>query len=555
MLAMVGLVAAVLSPAALSTAALSLISLPNSDRPSYDFHNESCPNLRQMVHDAVEEAIKEDIGVVAGLLRVMFHDCFPQSIRVKVQDTCGPTVSCTDIMNLATREAVMHFEVPGYEVPLGLLDSRAPAPRENVEQLPGPDFNATQLIESFQSRGFDITDVVALSGAHTIGRSSCGSFRNRFGENADFVRWLQGTCARNPNHLQDLDVTTPEKFDNVYYNNLKEGKGVLNSDMALTRDASTSWLVDGFAQDQGWFFSQFGTSMRKMAHLPSEFGRNGEIRNPPASSVPPPSASLITAKLTSSNFLSWKAQILPPLHITKATGYVDGTELPPDRLPADDKGVRAPNPEYATWFRQDQIVLSYLLASLIDEILQQIKLDMAIFRKENLSMADYFAKIRANTDQLAAVGRAMRDEDIITAVINGLDSEYEPLITAATTRLDVMTLGEFYSHAIAFERRREYNAARFRLQTSGSSVNYVTRDNNNPPRGNNNNNNRGKGNYRGKGRDNYGDHGGYNNNARGGDCGNRGGAGNRQQNDYGGNRGGDRGAVEVHALHLDPMPG
>lgn len=78
MLAMVGLVAAVLSPAALSTAAPSLISMPNADRPSYDFHDESCPNLRQMVHDAVEEAVKEDIGVVAGLLRVMFHDCFPQ---------------------------------------------------------------------------------------------------------------------------------------------------------------------------------------------------------------------------------------------------------------------------------------------------------------------------------------------------------------------------------------------------------------------------------------------------------------------------------------------
>ena len=164
--------------------------------------------------------------------------------------------------------------------------------------------------------------------------------------------------------------------------------------------------------------------------LPASFG------GPPASAVPPPSASLITAKLTSSNFISWKAQILPPHRIANATGYVDGTELPPDRLlPADDKGVRAPNPEYATWFCQDQIVLSYLLASLTDEILQQvhrfttsraiwehleemyqthcrasivqIKLDMAIFKKENLSMAEYLA----NADQLDAVGRAMRAED------------------------------------------------------------------------------------------------------------------------------------------------
>ena len=92
---------------------------------------------------------------------------------------------------------------------------------------------------------------------------------------------------------------------------------------------------------------------------------------------------------------------------------------------------------------------------------------MATFQKGNLSMVDDFAKIRANADQLAAVGRAMRDEDIITAVITGLDSDYEALITAATTRIDGMTLGEFYSHAIAFERRREYNAARLHHQIAG----------------------------------------------------------------------------------------
>ncbi|KAM3392406.1 hypothetical protein ACQJBY_013503 [Aegilops geniculata] len=293
--------------------------------------------------------------------------------------------------------------------------------------------------------------------------------------------------------------------------------------------------------------------------LPAAF--NG----PPASTVPSPSASLITAKLTTSNFLLWKAQVLPPLRIAGATGYVDGTLPAPSKLlDPDDKGVRAPNPEYATWFRQDQIVLSYLLASMSDEVLQQvhqletsraiwshveemytihcrasivqIKMDMAVFRKGTLSMADYFAKIRANADQLTAVGRPMRDEDIITAIITGLDSDYEPLITAYTTRPEGMTLGEFYSHAISFDRRREYNAARLHLQHGGSSVNYVARDST----GNTNNSNRGKGNYRGKGRGNSGDRGGYNNNSRGGDRGNRGGGGSRQQGDFGGNRCGDR---------------
>uniref|UniRef100_A0A453A4U3 Retrotransposon Copia-like N-terminal domain-containing protein n=1 Tax=Aegilops tauschii subsp. strangulata TaxID=200361 RepID=A0A453A4U3_AEGTS len=291
------------------------------------------------------------------------------------------------------------------------------------------------------------------------------------------------------------------------------------------------------------------------------------------SSVPPPSASLITAKLTISNYLLWKAQILPPLCIANVTGYVDGTSPSlPRLLPPDDKGERALNPEYDVWYRQDQIFLSYLLASLADDVLQQvirfdtsraiwahleetysancrasvvqIKLDMAKFRKANLSMVDYFAKIRSYVDQLAVAGRPMRDDDIITAVITDLDSDYEPLITAVTTRIDEMTLGELYSHALSFERRREYHVARLHLHVGGSSLNYVARDKN----GNNNNNRGGnRSNYRGKGRGIQGDRGDYDNNNRGGNRGDRGGnrgdrGGNRQQGDYGGNRGGgDRG--------------
>ena len=108
-----------------------------------------------------------------------------------------------------------------------------------------------------------------------------------------------------------------------------------------------------------------------LASLPMPTG----LQAPPSSAVPQPSASLITAKLTSSNYLLWKAQILPPLRIAGVTGYVDGTTPTPDRLlPPDDKGERAPNPEYATWLRQDQIILSYLLASLTDDVLQQVHL-------------------------------------------------------------------------------------------------------------------------------------------------------------------------------------
>jgi peroxidase len=123
----------------------------------------------------------------------------------------------------------MNMTARGYEVPLGRLDSLHPAPLSKVLELPGPDFNATELIESFQSRNLTMEDLVALSGAHTVGRSRCNSFKNRVGESAEFVQTLRENCARNPYAWrQDLDVTTPHEFDNI-----KQGKGVFNSDMAL----------------------------------------------------------------------------------------------------------------------------------------------------------------------------------------------------------------------------------------------------------------------------------------------------------------------------------
>jgi hypothetical protein len=44
---------------------------------SYGVHATFCPNLENIVRDKVVRARNNDIGVVAGLLRIFFHDCFP----------------------------------------------------------------------------------------------------------------------------------------------------------------------------------------------------------------------------------------------------------------------------------------------------------------------------------------------------------------------------------------------------------------------------------------------------------------------------------------------
>jgi peroxidase len=86
MLATVAAVVALLLPAAMSSRPTLIsgsdvqVQLPEG--LSYNFHEETCPDLERMVRVAVEDAIESDVGVVAGLLRIFFHDCFPQVLAL-----------------------------------------------------------------------------------------------------------------------------------------------------------------------------------------------------------------------------------------------------------------------------------------------------------------------------------------------------------------------------------------------------------------------------------------------------------------------------------------
>nr|CAH69304.1 TPA: class III peroxidase 62 precursor [Oryza sativa Japonica Group] len=283
---------------------------------SVDFHAASCPQLETIVRSAVQAALQREIALAAGLLRIFFHDCFVQGcdasvylnatnpnteqfpqgpnetlqpralqlvedIRAKVHAECGPTVSCADISALATRDAVVVSGGPSYAVPLGQQDSLAPASVDLVGDLPGPSTSRVQaLIDLFATRGLgDPADLVALSGGHTVGRARCDFFRDRAGRQDDtFSKKLKLNCTKDPNRLQELDVITPDAFDNAYYIALTTGQGVFTSDMALMKNQTTASIVRQFAQDKAAFFDQFAKSMVKLSKVPRPGGNVGEIR-------------------------------------------------------------------------------------------------------------------------------------------------------------------------------------------------------------------------------------------------------------------------------------
>jgi len=123
-----------------------------------------------------------------------------------------------------------------------------------------------------------------ILGSHTIGQASCRFFRTRiYNDNnidSTFATSLQANCPTTggDDNLSPLDTTTPNTFDNSYFQNLQSQKGLFSSDQALFNGGSTDSDVDEYSSDSSSFATDFANAMVKMGNLNPITGSNGQIR-------------------------------------------------------------------------------------------------------------------------------------------------------------------------------------------------------------------------------------------------------------------------------------
>lgn len=124
-----------------------------------------------------------------------------------------------------------------------------------------------------------------------MGFSHCDKFSNRIYNfsprnpvdptlNRTYATQLQGMCPRNvdPRIAIDMDPATPRKFDNVYFKNLIEGKGLFTSDQVLFTDSRSKGTVNQWASNPKAFNDAFITAITKLGRVGVKTGRNGNIR-------------------------------------------------------------------------------------------------------------------------------------------------------------------------------------------------------------------------------------------------------------------------------------
>ncbi|KAJ3700971.1 hypothetical protein LUZ61_004676 [Rhynchospora tenuis] len=312
----------VVSPAfspELAPAPAPSVNKTNTGTLSPDYYANICPNLESLVQGAVRGMMASSPIAAAATLRLFFHDCFitgcdasiliqnpnnddeqhssenmflradgyktiaAAKAAVDADPQCTNKVSCADIMALAARDSVALSGGPTWKVELGRYD--ALGARASDVDLPLTTEDVPALMKRFSAQGLTVDDLVALSGGHTLGATSCFFVNSRIYPTADafldpgFASQLQGICPSNlnPNTFVFFDQSVTS-FDNNFFLMVQQKKGVLFSDSALYFDSSSKGIVDKFATDQNAFFTQFVSSMVRLGRLGLKTAANGEIR-------------------------------------------------------------------------------------------------------------------------------------------------------------------------------------------------------------------------------------------------------------------------------------
>ncbi|KAL4560809.1 hypothetical protein LXL04_032963 [Taraxacum kok-saghyz] len=187
-----------------------------------------------------------------------------------------------------------------------------------------------------------------------------------------------------------------------------------------------------------------------------------------------------TLKLTATNYLGWKTQIEALLQGLDLYRFIDGTHLAPEPTVAPDGSI-TPHADYPKWFRQDRLLFSALVGSLAPQIVPLVTnaassheawktlantyaspsrghIKQLQYRLKKLTktpdqnITEYMQNVKTIVDELAILGKKLDQEDIIDAVLNGLDqSTYKPILDAVHARDSTITFNDLHEKLINHE--------------------------------------------------------------------------------------------------------
>ncbi|KAF3337743.1 putative L-ascorbate peroxidase 6 [Carex littledalei] len=238
-----------------------LVRLGWHDAGTYDKNIEEWPQ-RGGANGSLRFEAELKHGANAGLINALK---LIQPIKDKY-----PGVTYADLFQLASATAIEEAGGPKIPMKYGRVDVTGPEQCPPEGKLPdaGPPSPAQHLRDVFYRMGLDDKDIVALSGAHTLGRSR--PERSGWGKpETKYTKDGPGAPGGQSWTAQWL------KFDNSYFRDIKEKRDedllVLPTDAALFDDPSFKVYAEKYAENQEAFFKDYAEAHAKLSNLGALF--------------------------------------------------------------------------------------------------------------------------------------------------------------------------------------------------------------------------------------------------------------------------------------------
>jgi histone deacetylase 1/2 len=190
-----------------------------------------------------------------------------------------------------------------------------------------------------------------------------------------------------------------------------------------------------------------------------------------------PTVAPTSFKLDGTNYLGWQSQFLPFLKSNDLLGFVEGSEPVPEKTTADG----TTNAAYTVWYKKDQALLGLILSSISPNLVasfygqntskqvwnalkmkfsNQSRSRIAHMRRQlqtitqgSNNCSTYLEDAKSIADQLAAAGKIIDDQDLISFILGGLNQEYNPFITSFNfiSRDNEFTFEDFSAELLSHE--------------------------------------------------------------------------------------------------------
>lgn len=309
--------------AMLSTALVGLSRLPEAaiaSIPAASAHSSA-----QIASGLIRNLVAETPEIGGTLLRLAFHDCVTRdgaeggsngSVRFEldwrenrhldvaisaldpIHQSVGSDLSYADLIVLAGAEAVAAAGGPTIsmrELGTGRIDAskadprslrapviggRDPCPPAPAEcrsrissTLPEPGLSTDGMRAYFRRLGFSDDELVALCGAHSLGRHA-----SLLGVSRECLRMkpaMSDACIETGKRLPFVS-SHPDQFDNSYFaallrwraQSLEPGEAYfIPTDVTLVLDPVFRRIVMRFARDESAFFNAWRRAYVKLAHI------------------------------------------------------------------------------------------------------------------------------------------------------------------------------------------------------------------------------------------------------------------------------------------------